>query len=76
MWYNALSILDISILNFVEVRFMKCENTFCIYCDQENNCILQTISLDRMGMCTQCIYIIIEEFELQRKKDRQLAEYR
>lgn len=46
---------------------MFCENEFCIY--QENRqCILDKISLDIQGRCKECIYIDIDEINLQNFK--------
>ncbi len=40
--------------------FMKCENEFCIY--QENgDCIIDDISLDAAGCCTECINISLNK---------------
>jgi len=47
---------------------MKCENGFCIY--QENDeCLLEEISLDILGQCTDCIYIDLEEKTLNQVKE-------
>ena len=48
---------------------MKCENCFCIY---ENNgrCRLESVELDILGQCKECIYISIEEEKLKELKEQ------
>lgn len=46
---------------------MKCENCFCIY-EENGNCTLQNIELDIQGLCKDCIYINIENRDLQKLK--------
>ena len=46
---------------------MKCENCFCIY-EENGSCTLQDIELDIQGLCKECIYINIENRELQNLK--------
>ena len=48
---------------------MRCENLFCVY-SQKGHCILDEISLDIQGSCTNCIYIDIESeyLDCERKK--------
>lgn len=50
---------------------MNCDNSFCIYW-QDNRCLLEEISLDRLGQCMDCIYVEIKEEELaeHRKEGR------
>lgn len=43
---------------------IKCENNFCIYY-QKGRCILDHISLDDLGICSECVYIPIPEPVLQ-----------
>ena len=50
---------------------MKCENRFCIYWNK-NECILEEIELDCSGMCESCIYIDIDEVELNTLRKVQL----
>ncbi len=47
---------------------MKCENYFCIY-ENKGICILDIIELDIQGQCKECIYVSIEENELQYLKN-------
>ncbi len=55
---------------------MTCENMFCIYQDAEcDECTLEDISLDDVGMCADCIHINIDMTELQEKKDKILQRY-
>ncbi|MFI3230496.1 MAG: hypothetical protein R3Y29_02965 [bacterium] len=56
---------------------MTCENMFCIYQDLEcEECTLEEISLDETGTCADCIYINIDEIELQKQKDTILDRYK
>ncbi len=43
---------------------MNCENYFCIYWS-EDNCLLDEISLDVMGICKSCIYLNIDKIILE-----------
>ena len=47
---------------------MKCENEFCIY-QEKGNCILDEISLDIIGQCTDCIYVNIPNKQLEKLKN-------
>lgn len=51
----------------------SCENEFCIY-QKQGNCILDNIQLDKQGCCLDCIYIDIEENELNKFKEKPLGE--
>ena len=42
---------------------MQCENIFCIYWE-ENECILDNITLDIKGICQSCIYVDVQKNEL------------
>lgn len=46
---------------------MECENELCIYC-REGRCELSRISIDSMGLCTQCIYPSFPPEVLERAK--------
>ena len=46
---------------------MECDNVFCIY-QKNGNCKLENISIDNSGMCTQCIYVEIDENDLSKAK--------
>ena len=50
---------------------MTCENIFCIY-QRNNECILEEISLDIMGICDNCIYVDIDTKMLNELKENQL----
>ena len=52
---------------------MKCENTFCIY-QHNDNCMLDHVSIDSLGMCTECIYPDIDENALNRAKSKFLKD--
>ena len=53
---------------------MKCENSFCIY-ESNGKCILKNISIDGLGMCTECIYPAIDEKILADAKQKLLKIY-
>ena len=50
---------------------MKCENLYCIYND-EDKCILESVSLDIQGKCKECIYVDITDDQLKKLKKEQL----
>ncbi len=52
---------------------MICENDYCIYWDK-NECILNEIHLNNMGVCESCISITIPEKELKRFRKEQLEQ--
>ncbi len=51
------------VYNITGVMEMMCENIFCIYWN-DNNCILENISLDIQGKCNECIYVNISDDKL------------
>ncbi|MBQ7006235.1 MAG: hypothetical protein IJN59_00235 [Oscillospiraceae bacterium] len=53
---------------------MVCENLFCIY-QQEGECLLEEIQLDRAGVCTSCIYPSIDQTYLKQEKLKLLQKY-
>ena len=53
---------------------MQCENNICIYCDNYK-CILDETSIDRLGMCAECIEIDIDDEIIQFKKKKLLNKY-
>ena len=53
---------------------MNCENSFCIY-QSEDKCTLDEISINNLGMCTECIYPTIDEEVLNQAKLKQLKKY-
>jgi hypothetical protein len=55
-----------------EVLGMFCENKLCIYWE-EDKCILEEVELDFQGKCTQCIYIDIDDEELEKYRKRTLS---
>lgn len=46
---------------------MECENNLCIYC-KKRRCILDSISLDAVGMCSDCVVINIDSVILEKAK--------
>ena len=53
---------------------MVCENLFCIY-QQEGECLLQEIQPDCTGVCTNCIYPILNEDYLNQEKLKLLQKH-
>ena len=53
---------------------MNCENNFCIY-QSKNKCTLNEVSIDSLGMCTECIYPDIDEKILRQAKLKILKKY-
>ena len=53
---------------------MKCENSFCIY-QSKDVCTIETISINSVGMCVECIYPNIDEHILQKAKAVILKQY-
>ena len=53
---------------------MNCENRFCIYWNQ-NQCVLQKISLDGMGRCLDCSQVELPEEVLWQKRMETLMKY-
>ena len=54
---------------------MNCENILCIY-QSNNKCILDSISVDSLGMCTECIYPNIDQEILDHAKITLLRQYK
>ncbi len=52
---------------------MNCEKIFCIYW-QNQKCLLQSISIDTLGHCQDCIFIEIKEPKLEKKRAALRAE--
>ena len=50
-----------------------CENEFCIY-QKQGNCILESVQLDMRGNCAECIYINVEENDLNNMKEKLLRD--
>jgi len=50
---------------------LSCENEFCIY-QKQGACILESIQLDIQGNCVDCVYINVEENDLNNLKKKLL----
>lgn len=48
---------------------MNCENNFCVYWEDEN-CILDNVSLDVLGCCKACILVEISDQDLKQARNR------
>ncbi len=53
---------------------MRCENIFCIY-QSNGRCTLDEVSMDILGMCTECIYANIDKDILEQARVKLLKEY-
>ena len=53
---------------------MDCENNYCIY-ESNGKCLLDEISIDSLGMCTEYIYPDIDEEILNQAKSKFLKTY-
>lgn len=52
---------------------MICENEICIF-NKEGKCTLDTISLDAIGLCEDCVIVELDEALIEKEKERQLLE--
>ncbi len=50
------------------------ENVFCIY-QSKGKCVLDRISIDSLGLCTECVYPHIDEKILNEAKVKLLKDY-
>ncbi len=50
---------------------MKCEMDYCIY-NRDFQCLLQTIWVNSLGMCEECILVSLDDAFLEAQKQRQL----
>ena len=50
------------------MKIRTCENRFCVYWEG-SNCVLDSVSLDELGLCSDCVYVVIEEDILQKKRE-------
>ena len=53
---------------------MRCDNNFCIF-QEQGKCILSKISVDELGMCSECTYPEIDEKILTEAKLKLLNGY-
>lgn len=47
---------------------MKCELRLCVYW-QDDECILNQITIDSLGMCSECILVDIDESILAQARE-------
>jgi len=52
---------------------MRCETENCIY-NKQFECMLVNISINSLGMCEECIPVLIDKAYLESEKLRQLRE--
>lgn len=46
---------------------MQCENYFCVY-EKSSKCLLETIGINTLGMCNECILVnLTEKIELEKE---------
>ena len=53
---------------------MNCENNFCIY-QNNGECKIKNISINSLGMCSECILPDIDEATLYKEKCKLLEKY-
>ena len=53
---------------------MNCENSFCIY-QSKGQCILETVNINSVGMCAECIYPDIDDDLINQAKLELLKQY-
>ena len=53
---------------------MNCENNFCIY-QNNGECKIENISINSLGMCSECILPDIDETTLYKEKCKLLEKY-
>ncbi len=54
---------------------MNCENNFCIY-QEKGGCILDSIRINSIGMCEECIYPDIDKKTLKKQKEKLLKKFK
>ena len=54
---------------------MKCENSYCVY-QSKGKCTLKNIEINALGMCTEVIYVDIDEFVLNKEKNKLLKTFK
>ena len=52
---------------------MKCENAYCIY-NRGFECLLDEVSIDSLGLCSDCITVSLDKKYLEAEKERQLRD--
>lgn len=52
---------------------MNCENLLCIY-QRDGECMLTEISIDRMGVCENCLYPDYDKVYVEYEKSKLLME--
>ena len=57
------------VLELFWVIDMNCENEFCVYQDS-GICTLESIELDIMGQCKECIYVELDKEFLKIQKQK------
>ena len=53
---------------------MNCENYFCIY-ESNGKCSLESVSLNILGACDNCVYPSIDRDYLEKVKQKTLESY-
>lgn len=54
---------------------MDCENSMCIYND-DDICLLDHISVDSVGLCTECIMVSFDKDLVKQRKAEMLEIYK
>ena len=50
---------------------MSCENIYCIY-NKQNRCGFESVTINALGMCEDCILVSFDKDFLDTEKKRQL----
>ena len=50
---------------------MNCQKSYCIY-NKNSKCVLDSIGIDELGMCEECIIVSLSDDMLEQEKARHL----
>ena len=50
-----------------------CNFMYCLY-NKDSKCILDAIGINSLGMCEQCMIVLLDEELIENEKERQLLE--
>lgn len=54
---------------------MKCDNEYCVYNNEDGQCMLDEITVDGSGMCADCIELSFTREEREEKRRIMLIEF-
>ena len=52
---------------------MCCSFVYCLY-NKDFRCILDAIEINSLGMCEQCVMVLLDEELVEKEKERQRLE--